>query len=73
MASYPIASPLAEPDLSIEEAAEVLEPLVEEIPNDERYPAALAWAYAGLGMRGKAVREAERAVGTMPRERDRVF
>jgi tetratricopeptide (TPR) repeat protein len=53
-----------------QDAANILEPLVEETPDDERYHASLARAYAGLGRRDEAVREALRAVEIMPRERD---
>jgi TolB-like protein/Tfp pilus assembly protein PilF len=55
-----------------QEAAEVLEPLIEETPDDERYHASLGWAYAGLGMGDEAEREARRAVAIMPRDRDAV-
>jgi serine/threonine-protein kinase len=51
-------------------AANILEPLVEEAPDDHRYHASLAWAYAGLGMREEAVREGQGAVEIMPRDRD---
>ena len=50
-------------------AADILERRVEETPNDERYCRRLARAYAGLGRRDEAVREAQRAVEIMPRER----
>ncbi|MCK5653414.1 MAG: hypothetical protein KAJ42_18645, partial [Gemmatimonadetes bacterium] len=53
-----------------QEAASILEPLVEQIPDDERYPASLAWAYAALGMEEEAVRLGRSAVAIMPRERD---
>jgi serine/threonine-protein kinase len=52
------------------DAVSILESLIEEVPEDERYHAALAWAYAGLGMREEAIREGLRAVEIMPRERD---
>jgi serine/threonine-protein kinase len=52
------------------EAARILEPLIEGTPDDERYHASLGWAYAALGMREEALREARRAVAIMPRDRD---
>jgi serine/threonine-protein kinase len=55
-----------------QDAATILQPLVEETPDDERYHASLARAYAGLGRRDEAVREGRRAVEIMPRERDAV-
>jgi serine/threonine-protein kinase len=43
---------------------------VESAPDDERYRASLAWAYAGLGRRDQAVREGRQAAELMSRERD---
>jgi tetratricopeptide (TPR) repeat protein len=53
-----------------QEAAGILEPLVERTPDDERYRASLAWVYAGLGRRDDAVREGRRAAEIMSRDRD---
>jgi tetratricopeptide (TPR) repeat protein len=52
------------------DAVSILDSLIKEIPGDERYHAALAWAYAGLGMRAESVSEGLEAVEIMPRERD---
>ncbi|MGD2121874.1 MAG: hypothetical protein PVJ76_09015 [Gemmatimonadota bacterium] len=52
------------------EAVDTLESLIEAFPNDHRYHAALALAFAGLGMREEAIREGLRAVEIIPRERD---
>jgi tetratricopeptide (TPR) repeat protein len=52
------------------EAVSVLEPRVAESPDDERYHAALGQAYAGLGRREDAVREARAATEILPLERD---
>jgi serine/threonine-protein kinase len=51
-------------------AATVVQSRIEESPDEERYHASLGWAYAGLGFREEAVREASRAVEIMPRDRD---
>ncbi len=53
-----------------EEAVAILETLLAGDPSDERYHAALALSYAGLGMREDATREGQRAVEIMPLERD---
>jgi TolB-like protein/lipoprotein NlpI len=55
---------------SFEEAVAVLEARLVEADWDERVHAALGLAYAGLGRRDDAVREAGRAVEILPMERD---
>jgi tetratricopeptide (TPR) repeat protein len=52
-----------------QDAADILEREVEDAPADERYRRRLARAFAGLGRRDEAVRQAHRAVEIMPRER----
>jgi len=52
------------------EAVANLESLLAGDPSDERYHAALALSYAGLGMREDAAREGRQAVEIMPLERD---
>jgi serine/threonine-protein kinase len=51
-------------------AAEILERMVDETPEDERYHASLAWALAGLGRSEAAVEEALTARDLLPRAKD---
>ncbi len=55
---------------SFSRAASILEEKVREDSQDERYHAALGLAYAGMGRRDDAVREATAAVELLPVDRD---
>jgi TolB-like protein/Flp pilus assembly protein TadD len=52
------------------EAADILERLIRERPDDDRLHRSLGYAYAGLGRVQDAVREGERALQLLPPERD---
>lgn len=60
----------SEAEEAFEAAAASLELQVQADPEDERFHSALGLAYAGLGRRQDAVREAEAAVELMPVNRD---
>ena len=45
-------------------------PLTQQVPNDSRYHSALGIAYAGLGERAEALREAQAGLDLMPASRD---
>jgi serine/threonine-protein kinase len=55
---------------AFQSAVTVLEDLIGEDDGDDRYHRALGLAYAGLGRRGDAVREGERALALLPPEAD---
>jgi serine/threonine-protein kinase len=55
------------------QAAQWLEPLVEQRPLDARLRSAIGMAYAGLGRREEAVREAERGVDLLGANKTDVF
>jgi serine/threonine-protein kinase len=48
----------------------ILEPLVQERPDDDRLHAALGRAYAGLGRKTEAIEEGRRATELIPLSRD---
>jgi hypothetical protein len=55
---------------SFEAARERLEKLMNEEPEDDRYPSALALASAGLGLQAEALANARRGVELMPTSKD---
>ncbi len=67
---------LEEPDLArtlYENAADILEKKVAEVPADPRYHSALGIAYAGLGRKEEAIKEGLLAVELLPVSEDAMY
>jgi TolB-like protein/Tfp pilus assembly protein PilF len=68
-----LAGDTAGAKITAEQARNTLEPLCRNQPNNAFFPTALSFAYATLGDKSSALKEAERAIMLLPSAKDRVY